>query len=277
MLKQRVITALILGVLLLGALFGLPRAGWAAVVLAIVVIGAAEWGPLSKLPRAGSMIYAVLTLALMAALAWLHLYDSASSHQLDKWIDGAAAVFWLVIAPAWLGGGWRVENRLLMALVGWLVLIPMGLAMLDLRAYSPWLLLGVMALVWIADTAAYFAGRRFGKHKLAPAISPGKTWEGVAGALAGVSLYVFIVYAAQSLWGRGHAVAFPGIFVLGAWLWVALSIEGDLFESAIKRQAGVKDSGKLLPGHGGLLDRIDALTSTLPLAALVLLVQKTTL
>jgi phosphatidate cytidylyltransferase len=153
------------------------------------------------------------------------------------------------------------------------VLIPTGAAMMDLReaAPSPWLLLFVMGLVWVADIAAYFAGRRFGKNKLAPSISPGKTWEGVAGAIFGVSVYVVLVWSFSPYFSTREIL--PPL-LLTAWWWVALAVIGDLFESAVKRQAGVKDSGALLPGHGGLLDRIDALTSTLPLAALAILFQR---
>jgi phosphatidate cytidylyltransferase len=168
-----------------------------------------------------------------------------------------------------------------MALVGWAVLIPTGLAMLDMRAAvpSPWILLFVMCLVWVADSAAYFTGRKFGKTKLAPSISPGKTWEGVSGAIFGVSVYVVLVWHFSPMLIAGISPQFSRIEVLPAlmltaWWWVALAVIGDLFESAIKRQAGVKDSGALLPGHGGLLDRIDALTSTLPLAAMAMLLQK---
>jgi phosphatidate cytidylyltransferase len=128
-----------------------------------------------------------------------------------------------------------------------------------------------MFVVWLADTAAYFSGRKFGKHKLAPSISPGKTWEGVLGALALVTIYVSVIG-----WSTGLIKSYLmfAVVILISWFWVALSVMGDLFESAVKRQAGVKDSGTLLPGHGGLLDRIDALTSTLPFVALVLLLQK---
>ena len=148
-------------------------------------------------------------------------------------------------------------------------MLPMGMAMLDLRAADPqpWWLLGVMAMVWVADISAYFVGRLFGKNKLAPTISPGKTWEGVAGALVGVLIYVvWVMYTS----GMSQYYLLLVFAVAG----VALSVLGDLFESAIKRLAGVKDSGTLLPGHGGLLDRIDALTSTLPLAALILILMK---
>ena len=145
--------------------------------------------------------------------------------------------------------------------------------MMDLRETdpSPWMLLFVMGLVWVADIAAYFAGRRFGKNKLAPSISPGKTWEGVAGAMFGVSVYVVLVWSFSPYFSTREIL--PPL-LLTAWWWVALAVIGDLFESAVKRQAGVKDSGALLPGHGGLLDRIDALTSTLPLAALAILFQR---
>jgi phosphatidate cytidylyltransferase len=166
-----------------------------------------------------------------------------------------------------------------MGMVGWIVLLPTGLAMMDLRAinlsgpwgpWGPWVLLFVMTVVMVADISAYFTGKRFGKNKLAPAISPGKTWEGVFGAMVGVTLYVIVVG-----WVSGHLQypVFPGIIVAG-WWWVALAVIGDLFESAVKRQAGVKDSGALLPGHGGLLDRIDALTSTLPFAGIALILQR---
>jgi phosphatidate cytidylyltransferase len=130
---------------------------------------------------------------------------------------------------------------------------------------QPWLLLSLLAIVWIADTGAFFVGRRFGRHKLAPTVSPGKSWEGVAGGLACVLLYVAV------LQGTGAAAGGPLDGAAG-WLLAltltALSVQGDLFESMLKRQAGAKDSGTLLPGHGGVLDRIDALTSTLPVAAL---------
>jgi phosphatidate cytidylyltransferase len=145
-----------------------------------------------------------------------------------------------------------------------LLLVPTWLALLRLQE-QPWVLLAILGVVWVADSAAYFAGHQWGRRKLAPAISPGKTWEGVAGAAVAVAVY----HAA--VWIFGFAPAAPGLGLFAALLVAILfplSIIGDLFESWIKRQAGVKDSGRLLPGHGGVLDRIDALTSTLPLAAL---------
>lgn len=268
MLKQRIVTAVVLAVLFLAALFALPGYGWAVLVLGIVMVGASEWGRLAGLGPRGAMIFWGLTLVLMAGLLCVEVEHYAQP--LHLMLYALSALLWLLLVPLWLVRGWQLRNPLAMALLGWAVLIPTGLAMIDLRASSPWLLLGVMTLVWMADIAAYFSGRKFGKHKLAPAISPGKTWEGVAGAVLGVSIYVVLV-----VWGSGLSAKYAlPVAVAMSWLWVALSVAGDLFESAIKRQAGVKDSGTLLPGHGGLLDRIDALTSTLPLAALVLLLQR---
>jgi phosphatidate cytidylyltransferase len=140
--------------------------------------------------------------------------------------------------------------------------------MVALHAVDTWLMLAAMALVWVADITAYFAGRAYGRHKLAPTISPGKTWEGVAGAVVGVLVYGGIVFSFTPLAGR-LPLSIP-VIVLMLVLLTAVSVMGDLFESLLKRQAGIKDSSNLLPGHGGVLDRIDALTSTLPLAALIL-------
>ncbi|MDH4284344.1 MAG: phosphatidate cytidylyltransferase [Gallionellaceae bacterium] len=272
MLKQRVITATILAALLLAALFLLPPLGWAAVVTLMVMQGTAEWSRLSKLPRIAAHAYWWITLFFMAGIIWFDVnHLPAEPTTLHLAIYSTSVLLWVIIVPAWMIAGWKVRQPLLMALTGWAVLIPTGLAMLDLRAANPWWLLGVMGLVWMADIAAYFAGRKFGKNKLAPNISPGKTWEGVAGALLGVTVYALLVAWASGLFSAYHLL--PGL-LLASWWWVGLAVIGDLFESAIKRQAGVKDSGELLPGHGGLLDRIDALTSTLPLAAFAMMLQK---
>ncbi len=274
MLKSRVITAIVLLVLLLLALFALPASGWAVLVMVMVWQGASEWAKLSRLSGRQATVFWGLTLAMMLALLW---FDSTHAENqqvfLHLLVYAVSALLWLIIVPTWLLAGWKVERPWLMALVGWAVLIPTGLAMLDLRAASPspWMLLFVMCLVWVADSAAYFAGRKFGKNKLAPSISPGKTWEGVVGAMLGVTVYVVAVWSLSPNFTQRELLP---ILLLASWWWVGLAVVGDLFESAIKRQAGVKDSGALLPGHGGLLDRIDALTSTLPLAALAMLLQR---
>ena len=278
MLKQRVITAIILLLLFLSALFMLPAPGWIALVMVMVMQGTSEWIRLARLSGKSANAYWWLTLALVGGIVWFDAGHTLAQHaSLHMLVYAVSALLWLAVVPLWLGMRWQVRRPLPMALAGWAVLIPTGLAMMDLRENSPWLLLGIMVLVWVADSAAYFSGRKFGKNKLAPSISPGKTWEGVIGALLGVSVYALLaIYALRAL----GFIDYPNLFMflpnilLASWCWVALAVIGDLFESAVKRQAGVKDSGALLPGHGGLLDRIDALTSTLPLAALALLLQR---
>ena len=158
-----------------------------------------------------------------------------------------------------------------MALIGWLVLIATWMALVELQARSPALLLAFMAVVWIADTAAYFTGRRFGRRKLAPSISPGKTWEGVWGALSATGAYALLLLALAPSAGlrEPRSIAVAALWLALVLLLTAMSIVGDLFESQLKRQRGVKDSGNLLPGHGGVLDRIDALLAAMPPAALI--------
>jgi phosphatidate cytidylyltransferase len=175
----------------------------------------------------------------------------------------AAAVLWVGVIPFWLRSKWRLPGGVGGLLIGLIVLFPTWLALVQLRIPGPGVLLAILAIVWMADIAAYFSGKTFGKHKLAPSISPGKTWEGALGAGVGVVLYGI---------GLRHGFSFAPV---GLPLWViallavtAVSIVGDLFESMLKRQSGLKDSSNVLPGHGGVLDRIDSLTSTLPVVAL---------
>lgn len=269
MLKQRVITAFaLLGGLLLGV-FVLPPLAW-LVLVSLVGCGAAwEWGGLSGLQGwLRSAFSALVGGACLLTGIWLGL-DGAPPF--EAWSLGVGylvgALFWLVIGPIWLNQGWRIGHPSIAVLTGLVVLVPGLLALAHLRAAGPWTLLGVLALVSIADIGAYFAGRAFGRHKLAPGISPGKTWEGAAGGAAGV------VFAG----GGVILYLFPGDIPLTVLLslamflvaFSAISIEGDLFESMLKRQVGVKDSSTILPGHGGILDRIDSLTSTLPFAGLL--------
>jgi len=269
MLKERVITAIVMLVLFLAALFALPALAWGGLMVVMVAQGAAEWSRMAQLSSSTAKAYWWASIAAMAALLWADTQlEGQLNLRLHLSVYAFSALLWLIIVPTWLIAGWKVKQPVLMMLVGWMLLMPTALAMMDLRTESPWVLLFIMALVWVADSAAYFTGRKFGKTKLAPSISPGKTWEGVAGAMAGVTVYVLLVTTGFT----GYSL-FPGL-VLAAWWWVGLAVIGDLFESAIKRQAGLKDSGALLPGHGGLLDRIDALTSTLPLAAMAILLQR---
>ena len=195
----------------------------------------------------------------MFAAAVALVYLALERAGLRQPIFVTAALFWIVLAPLWMWRGVRPTQATWLGAAGFAVLVPAGLAM---TALGPLEVLLVLVLVWIADTAAYFVGRAWGKRRLAPAISPGKTWEGAIGGLIGAALYAIIIaYFTE----RGAWLA----LVATALLLGMVSIVGDLFESAVKRQAGVKDSGTLLPGHGGILDRIDSATATLPLAALV--------
>ena len=172
-----------------------------------------------------------------------------------------ATVFWIVAVPLWLARGVALQHRFALIVAGVIVLVPAGYA---LAVLQPNQVLAALILVWVADTAAYFVGRKWGRHKLAPSISPGKTWEGAWGGLAAAVAYAII--CGTFLLGPVGWLA----LVVAAALLTAISIVGDLFESAAKRQAGVKDSGTLLPGHGGIMDRIDSATAVLPVAALLL-------
>ena len=234
--------------LLVAGLFLLPEAGVLALMALIVGIGAFEW---ARLCGFQPQLYAAGVVGAMLALYWL---DVAYPVFL------VAAVFWIVAAPAWLWLGVKSTHRFALCAAGFLVLVPAALAMTVLTAGEALL---VLAVAWIADTAAYFAGKRWGRRKLAPAISPGKTWEGAAGGLIGAAAYAMIL----SILVAGAQANRMAAFIGAAALLVVVSIVGDLFESAAKRQAGVKDSGALLPGHGGILDRIDSASAVLPVAA----------
>jgi phosphatidate cytidylyltransferase len=228
---------------------------WGFLMAAVVGLAAYEWARLSHFPAAVASAYAVLLGLCAVALPYVAGADWAA---FQAGLIVLAVAFWLLVAPLWLRGHWQAPQPFVRAAVGVVVLLPTWAALLYLHARGPGVLLGVMAIVWIADTAAYFSGRHFGRRKLAPLISPGKTWEGVAGAFVAVALYAGAV---------ALLVEMPllSLLIMAAALLYA-SVLGDLFESWIKRVSGMKDSGHMLPGHGGVLDRIDALTATLPIA-----------
>ncbi len=253
MLKARVITALLLVAGFLAVLFLLPPPAVGVAFALVAALAGWEWAGLMQAPGRGRVVYALLVFGL-CLLFWT---SPAEGFPL---LWGLSVLFWLVFAPLWLKSKWSTAC----ATVGLVVILPTWAALVALHERSPVLLLAVMALVWVADIAAYFTGRAFGKHKLAPVISPGKTWEGVAGACAGVLAYGLLVAPFLSVVQGIDRVALAICLLL----LTALSVIGDLFESLAKRQADVKDSSQLLPGHGGILDRIDSLTSTLPVVAL---------
>jgi phosphatidate cytidylyltransferase len=257
-LAQRVATAVVLLACCIAGLWLVPHWAWTLAVAAFFSVGAFEWARLTGLGRTMALSFCtVVAASICAPLAGVPLAAVAVS-----W--AVSAVAWATLMPAFLVRAAPVRKASLP--VGWILLAPAGAALAWL-GQSPWQLLSLMAIVWIADTGAYFAGRAFGRHKLAPSISPGKTWEGVAGGAAAVAGGLTVLQATGA--AADGPLAGPAGWALAGTL-TALSILGDLFESLVKRQAGAKDSGWLLPGHGGVLDRIDGLTSTLPVAALSL-------
>jgi phosphatidate cytidylyltransferase len=271
-LATRVATAVVLVPCVLAALFLLPPEGWAVATLAVVLVAAHEWARLASF--AG--LRAIAFVGGLAAIGALALVASAPSLA-GGWpravlyaACGAATLFWAAVATPWVVRRWPVRSPVALAAAGGVVLAGAWVALVELQARSPWLVLAAMAIVWIADTAAYFAGRAFGRRKLAPLVSPGKTWEGVIGGLVAVAIYAAALVPFASDAGYRGTVSPPAV---AAWIAFALalaslSVVGDLFESWQKRVAGVKDSGSLLPGHGGVLDRIDALVAAMPPAAL---------
>ena len=266
MLATRIKTAIALFILVALMLFVLPDPSWAIFCCVIAALGFWEWLALTPVPYvtgvSRGLLAAALGLALMAMLlaplAWLGLLTGI--------LLMGSGIFWLLLVPFWLVRQWRLTNPVLHFLVGLLLILPAWCALISLKPLppQPWFLLAVMAVPWIADIGAYFSGRRFGRRKLAPTISPGKTWEGVAGASVCMLAYGI---ALSQLGGFFGLLSIPVLLLL-----LALSITGDLFESLMKRQAGIKDSSSLLPGHGGVLDRIDSQLSVLPVALLLIIV-----
>jgi phosphatidate cytidylyltransferase len=256
-LLTRILTALPLIAGFLAALLWASPELWQGIIAAILWIGGVEWARLARLENTAAYLFASVLVLIGLTVGWLLPGQ--------PWVFVPCALFW-VAAPWLFQQGTQLTQKPLLLTLGMLILPTTYLAFIELRQHAPYLLLAIVGLVAVADSSAYFAGRQFGKHKLAPTISPGKTWEGVAGAILGVSLYIALLW---QLWGQNHLPTSLPVLLVIAWGLLALSIMGDLFESQLKRQAGVKDSGNLLPGHGGVLDRIDSLTAALPVAALL--------
>lgn len=299
MLKQRVITALILVAILLPTLAA--QATWPFAALTLVFISAAgwEWSRLNEAPGLRALILgaavagACVLLAQQLGLALLGGDAATQVSESQGHVHGwghplvgfsTPAGIWMIGLVVWVLGGvlalrfgnlyWKRSPQLLRRLLGLAVLVLAWLALVESKAQGLNYLLSVFCLVWAADIGAYFGGRTFGRHKLAPSISPGKSWEGVwAGMLAVALLSALWVWLdrnlgvdSPSLYSRLLLGLGPlGMLVALAFL-TGMSVVGDLFESLIKRQAGAKDSSRLLPGHGGVLDRIDALLPVLPLS-----------
>lgn len=225
------------------------------------VLAAWEWARIAGFVTGGRWGYAVLVAVLLMVY---YFFGVATVPPALIW--GVVLMFWFALVPLWLGRHWLLHQRWLLAVVGLVLLLPTWLALVLLRDQSVALLFFLMVLVWVADIAAYAFGRIWGKHKLAPRISPGKTWEGAAGALLCGALYT-LLWKSQAPDTLVQFGSFSTLsLILMALVMVAISILGDLFESHMKRSAGLKDSGNIIPGHGGILDRIDSQTSVLPVA-----------
>jgi phosphatidate cytidylyltransferase len=266
-LTQRIISASIFAAITLGLAFGAPAWAWALYAGIGIAICAAEWARLAQCSRRVSVLYVIaICLVIVALFTDLVWHSPAHTPRLGNAVLLAALVMWLVAVPVWLYLGWRPRNKWLLLSAGAFVLVPMWQAAVDLQASASAFVFAVGAVV-VADVAAYAVGRIWGRRKLAPKISPGKTWEGVIGAFICVELLAIL---AQWAIDRHAQPQTWFATVLLAVLLTALSIEGDLFESWIKRMAGQKDSGRILPGHGGLLDRLDGMSASLPFAALYL-------
>ncbi|MCZ6854929.1 MAG: phosphatidate cytidylyltransferase [Gammaproteobacteria bacterium] len=268
MLIHRVITALILAPLVVAGIYLLPFPIYALVFWLVAAVGAWEWARLSGLTTGLARGSYIAVFALLAAFSWWYpaSYGALLWVGLGSWVLATILVLTYPRSAALVAGGW------LSAILGQIILWVTWVALLVVRTEpegASWVLWALL-LVWSADIGAYFAGRRYGRHKLIPAVSPGKTWEGFWGGMAlslligGGLLLVFVDGALQN--------DLPSLL-----LWTAIiiglgviSVIGDLFESVLKRSRGLKDSGNLLPGHGGLLDRIDSIVAVLPLFALVM-------
>ncbi|MES2502803.1 MAG: phosphatidate cytidylyltransferase [Pseudomonadota bacterium] len=265
MLKTRVITAAILVAFFIPALFMLGNISWAYAMLVFCLLGLYEWGGMIHLNPLQNKLY--VGFAAIAGLFGVYLLQQFGFHLFffkSLLVFAIVAIFWFFVVPVWFKTKTVVSNKLLMAALGLLLIASLWLALICAKGADPLLLLVLLATIWIADSAAYFAGKNFGKHKLAPLISPGKTWEGVLGAMIAVTLFGAIIYLNDGL-GFHQLVVFPAL-----WLIAGLGVVGDLFESLMKRQANLKDSGHLLPGHGGILDRVDGIIPSLPIAILMI-------
>ncbi|MCQ4301879.1 phosphatidate cytidylyltransferase [Pseudomonas songnenensis] len=263
MLKQRIITAAILLPVAIIGFFFLHGLAFALFIGLVVALGAWEWARLAGFASQPARVgYAVLVVALLVALYQLP--------GLTPWLLALAIFWWL--AATYLVLTYPESSRLWggsvgSLLIGLAILLPAWQALVVLKQWplGNWLILAVMVLVWVADIGAYFSGKAFGKRKLAPQVSPGKSWEGLVGGLL-TSLLVTLAVGVYRGWAPRELI----LALLGAAVVVLISVIGDLTESMFKRSSGIKDSSQLLPGHGGVMDRIDSLTAAVPVFAVLL-------
>jgi len=281
MLVKRILTAIVLLAVLAAALVAVNP--WPLVVLLSVAAACALWEwlrltwPVRNSRGPAAVAWVVFAILLFLASQWLS--DAASLEVLEAfgalgdWLVPAVSIAWILGATALVFQGraeapaasvWLSLFGILAVVAAWVALVQMYLAL------GPWFLVSLMALIWCADIAAYFVGKAFGRRKLAPRVSPGKSWEGALGGVVAATLWVLVSTRWPDSFGAVLADRWPiWAVALIAALLAAVSIVGDLFESLLKRRAGVKDSSQLLPGHGGVYDRIDALLPVAPIALLL--------
>ena len=279
MLKQRIITALILLAVLLPALFADSPQPFLVLSILMIGAGAWEWGKLNGLTRSQSILSGLICIDL-CAVAW---WAGWTTHT-DAWVWWMAGSSWVGLT-SWmlLRGveGWAQWHRTLRWSLGLILLWLAWLAMAQARTDGIQLLLSIFCVVWAADVFAYFFGRALGgkiiARKLAPNVSPGKSWEGALGGLCGVFVLALVWMQMEQAYQWPGSSLFTRMWTHGLFLWAlslvfltSMSVVGDLVESLVKRSAGLKDSSNLLPGHGGVLDRLDALLPSLPIALMLL-------
>ena len=252
-LRKRIVTAIVLAAILVAIVLFLPPVATLVLLTVLVLAGAWEWSAFLRAPGVITRSLYVAFLAIMMLIVWY-----ATETREGQQIVLAAAVLWWLVALGWIAFAPRRVSPWSAALAGLLALVPAWLALVRLRDLprgAEWMIFALV-LVFAADIGAFFAGRRFGRLRLAPIVSPGKTWEGVLGGAAASAL---VAIAGSGWFGVPLCTFLP--LCLGA---VAFSVVGDLTESLLKRFAGVKDSGTLFPGHGGVMDRIDSVTGAAP-------------
>ncbi|MGP1718580.1 MAG: phosphatidate cytidylyltransferase [Methylophilus sp.] len=257
MLKTRVITALVLLGLFLPALFFLPMLWWASVMLVLTLVCLREWAGFLQLSPLQTRVYlAISTITGISLLGLLQQWGFHWFFYRALQVFMGMTAFWLIVVPVAMFFNTFFKQRAVNLFLGWCLMLSLWMALVIAQEINPYVLLVIISTIWLADSAAYFFGKQFGRHKLAPAISPGKTWEGVLGALLAVAVYAVTLKAtgAVATWWL-----LPGLWVI-----TIVGIYGDLFESFFKRRANLKDSGQFLPGHGGLLDRVDGVIPALP-------------
>jgi phosphatidate cytidylyltransferase len=260
MFKTRALTTILILPLFIVALLWLDPLYWGLLVYMMILFGAWEWADMAGFNKPQALLYIMLFSALILPILF---FNPLWGGIFNVCMIILAAIFWIVFVPLWLKFQFVIRHKAWLALLGVIAILPTWFALATIHQSSPVLLLMLLAAVWIADIAAYLIGKRFGKNKLAPRISPGKTWEGAYAAMMAVALYA----CGLSWW-----LHMGGEFVMLLLAVAVFSIIGDLFESLVKRQSGVKDSGDIFPGHGGMLDRVDGVLAALPVANFIFII-----